>query len=222
MSHTTWSDVDSYLCGRLLAPSPELDAALQSSAEASLPAIAVAPNQGKLLDVLVRASGARSVLEIGTLGAYSTIWMARALPKGGRLITLEAVAKHADVAQANLERAGVADKVEIRRGNALESMHQLLDEGAGPFDFVFIDADKENTLPYFTLSLQLSHPGTVIFVDNVVRNGSLIDEETNDAQVRGMREFVDHARSERRVEITAVQTVGSKGYDGFAIAYVTA
>lgn len=219
MSETTWSDVDSYLCERLLGSNPELDAALASSREAGLPPIAVAPNQGKLLDILLRATRARSVLEIGTLGAYSTIWMAAALPDDGRVVTLEFADKHADVAQANLEHAGFADKVEIRRGPALDSLRQLITERAGPFDFVFIDADKENTRPYFELSLELARPGTVIFVDNVVRNGSLVGD-SEDPQVLGMREFVDYASSQPRVEITAVQTVGSKGYDGFAIAYV--
>jgi predicted O-methyltransferase YrrM len=215
-----WTDVDRYLCDHLFDPDADLDAALAASQEAGLPPIAVAPNQGKLLDVLVRSLHATSILEVGTLGGYSTIWMARALPDGGRIVTLELSSKHADVAQANLERAGVSSSVEIRRGPALESLRQLVDEGAGPFDFVFIDADKENTRPYFELSLELSHPGTVIFIDNIVRNGALIDSETSDSQVLGMRAFMDYVTTESRVEITGVQTVGSKGYDGFALAYV--
>jgi predicted O-methyltransferase YrrM len=220
MANTTWTDVDRYLCDRLFDQSPELEAALAASQDAGLPPIAVAPNQGKLLEILLRSINATSVLEVGTLGGYSTIWMARALPEGSRIVTLELSAKHADVAQTNLDHAGVADKVEIRRGAALDSLKQLIDEGAGPFDFIFIDADKENTRSYFELSLGLSHPGTVIFVDNIVRNGALVDSDATDSQVLGMREFMDYVGTEPRVEITGVQTVGSKGYDGFALAYV--
>jgi predicted O-methyltransferase YrrM len=216
----SWNDVDAYLCERLLAPDQSLDAALEASTAAGLPPIAVAPNQGKLLALLVRSLGARHVLEIGTLGAYSTIWMAKAMPDGGRLVTLEAAPKHAEVAQANLERAGVADRVEIRLGPALDSLAALISEGAGPFDFVFIDADKENTRAYFESCLELSRAGTVIFVDNVVRGGTLVDP-AGDSQVQGMREFVDYAGADPRVEVTAVQTVGTKGHDGFALAYVT-
>jgi predicted O-methyltransferase YrrM len=215
-----WGAVDKYICDLLLAPDPALDAALEASREGGLPAINVAPNQGKLLNLLVRSVGARSVLEIGTLGGYSTIWMARALGDGGRLITLEAVPKHASIAQANLERAGVADMVEVRVGAALGSLERLAEEGAGPFDLIFIDADKENTRAYFEWCLKLSHVGTVIVVDNVVRAGGIIDGDTTDAQVLGMREWLDYASEERRVDVTAVQTVGSKGYDGFALAYV--
>jgi predicted O-methyltransferase YrrM len=220
MADQPWGAVDKYLCDLLLEPDPSLDAALEASREGGLPAINVAPNQGKLLNLLVRSLGATSVLEIGTLGGYSTIWMARALPERGRLITLEAVPKHASVAQENLERAGVADQVEIRLGAALDSLKQLADEGAGPFDFIFIDADKENTRPYFEWSLKLSRAGTVIFVDNLVRNGAIIEGDTADSQVRGMREWVDSVTDDKRVDVTGVQTVGSKGYDGFALAYV--
>jgi predicted O-methyltransferase YrrM len=216
----SWNDVDAYLCERLLAPDQSLDAAMEASTAAGLPPIAVAPNQGKLLALLVRSLGARRILEIGTLGAYSTIWMAKAMPDGGRLITLEAAPKHAEVAQANLERAGVADRVEIRLGPALDSLAALISERAGPFDFVFIDADKENTRAYFESCLELSRAGTVIFVDNVVRGGTLVDP-AGDSQVQGMREFVDYAGADPRVEVTAVQTVGTKGHDGFALAYVT-
>jgi predicted O-methyltransferase YrrM len=221
MADQPWNGVDEYLCDLLLEPDPSLDAALQASRDEGLPPIAVAPNQGKLLNLLVRSIGARSVLEFGTLGGYSTIWMARALPADGRVITLEAVEKHAEVAQANLERAGVAESIEIRLGAALESLKQLIDEGAGPFDFVFIDADKENTRPYFEGALKLSRVGTLIFVDNLVRNGNIIDADSTDSQVVGMREFMDYVKNEKRVDITGVQTVGSKGYDGFALAYVT-
>lgn len=220
MPDTTWNDVDRYLCDHLLDTDPGLDAALESSREAGLPPIAVAANQGKLLEILVRSLRASSVLEIGTLGAYSTIWMARALPADGRIVTLEFAEKHADVAQANLERAGVADKVEIRRGPALDTLTKMVEAAEGPFDFVFIDADKENTRAYFALSLTMSRPGTVIFVDNIVRNGGLVVADTTDAQVLGIREFFDYVQHEDRVEITGVQTVGSKGYDGFALAVV--
>ncbi|MGH9045973.1 MAG: O-methyltransferase, partial [Acidimicrobiales bacterium] len=163
MADERWNDVDTYLCDHLLGPDPELDAVQAASREGGLPPIAVAPNQGKLLGLLVRSLGARSVLEIGTLGAYSTICMARALPEGGRIITLEAAPKHAEVAQANLDRTGFADRVQIRLGAALDGLARLESEGAGPFDFVFIDADKENTRAYFEWSLRLSRPGTVIF-----------------------------------------------------------
>jgi len=220
MAEQPWDAVDEYLCDALLGPDATLEAVLATSREAGLPPIAVAPNQGKLLHLLVRAIGARLVLEIGTLGAYSTIWMARALPEGGRLITLEAAENHVSVARANLERAGMADRVEIRLGPALETLGHLIAEGTGPFDLVFIDADKENTKPYFERSLELSHPGTVIVVDNLVRAGKIIDAQSSDSQVRGMREFMDYVSGEKRVEITAIQTVGSKGYDGFALAYV--
>ena len=220
MDDRTWNSVDTYLCDRLLEPDETLDAVLRASHAAGLPPIAVAPNQGKLLHLLVRSIGASQVLEIGTLGAYSTIWLARALPLGGRLITLEVAAEHAVVAQKNLERAGVADVVEIRLGPALESLEQLAADRAGPFDFVFIDADKENTRAYFEWSLRLAHPGSMIVVDNVIRDGALIDDTNDDSRVLGMRAFFDSVRSETRVDVTAVQTVGSKGYDGFAVGLV--
>lgn len=220
MPETPWQSVDEYLCSKLLPADPVLDAALDSSTAAGLPPIAVAPNQGKLLALLVRSLGATSVLEIGTLGGYSTTWMARALPEDGRLITLEAVPKHAEVARANLERAGVAGRVEIRVAPALDSLERLAAEHAGPFDFVFIDADKENTRRYFERSIAMCRPGSLVFVDNVVRNGAVADAGSTDAQVLGMREFLDYAGTDERVEVTAVQTVGSKGYDGFALAYV--
>src|ERR1700728_2530244 len=220
MADQPWGAVDDYLCDLLLDADPTLDAALEASRAAGLPAINVAPNQGKLLNLLVRSLGASSILEIGTLGGYSTIWMARALPTNGRLISLEAEPKHASVAQANLERAGVADKTEIRLGAALDSLKQLADEGVGPFDFIFIDADKENTRAYFESSLQLSHVGTVIVVDNVVRNGDVAAASSTTSQVLGMREWLDDVAGDKRVDVTAVQTVGTKGYDGFALAYV--
>lgn len=220
MADQRWGAVDEYLCDLLLEPDPSLDATLEASRAGGLPEINVAPTHGKLLHLLVRSLGATSVLEIGTLGGYSAIWMARALPKSGRLITLEAVPKHASVARENLERAGVAEQVEIRLGAALDSLKQLDHESAGPFDFILIDADKENTRAYFEWSLKLSRAGTLIFVDNLVRNGAIIEGDTNDPQVRGMREWMDYVTDEDRVEVTGVQTVGSKGYDGFALAYV--
>jgi predicted O-methyltransferase YrrM len=221
MGEPSWQSVDEYLCSKLLSTDPVLDAALASSNEAGLPPIAVAPNQGKLLQLLVLSIGATSVLEIGTLGGYSTTWMARALPDSGRLVTLEFEPKHAAVARANLERAGLAERVEIRVGRALDSLAQLAEEKAGPFDFVFIDADKENTASYFDRSIELARPGSLIFVDNLVRNGAVADSSSTDAQVLGMRAFLDAAAEDPRVEVTAVQTVGSKGYDGFALARVT-
>jgi predicted O-methyltransferase YrrM len=219
MSQEKWSEVDRYLCEHLLAQDPVLDEVLRVSAEHGLPSIAVSPNQGKLLALLVRAIGARRILEIGTLGAYSTIWLARALPDDGRLITLEAAPTHAEVAQANLERAGVSDRVEIRLAPALESLEQLSAQNAGPFDFVFIDADKENTKPYFEWSIRLTRPGSLIVVDNVVRSGRIVDAGA-DSQVDGMRAFFDYVKTETRVDASAIQTVGSKGYDGFALARV--
>lgn len=221
MSAESWKAVDAYAGALLLPPDEVLQAALDTSAQAGLPAISVSPLQGKLLHLLVRACGARNVLEIGTLGAYSTIWLARALPAGGRLITLEAETLHADVARANIVRANLADVVEIRVGPALETLPQLSAEGRGPFDFIFIDADKPNTSAYFDLAISLARPGTMIVVDNVVRDGGLADATNEDPNVLGMRRFSEDLSTERRVSATVIQTVGSKGYDGFALAVVT-
>jgi predicted O-methyltransferase YrrM len=220
MAEQPWGAVDKYLCDLLLEPDPSLDAALEASREGGLPAINVAPNQGKLLNLLVRSLGASSVLEIGTLGGYSTIWMARALPDGGRLITLEAAPKHAAVAQRNLERAGVAERVEVRVGAALDGLRQLADEGAGPFDFIFIDADKPGYPEYLTASLKLSRPGTVIVGDNVVRGGLVADPGCPDAAVRGAQQFMASAAANPRLASVVLQTVGIKGYDGLLIARV--
>jgi predicted O-methyltransferase YrrM len=216
----SWQRVDEYFAQHLLPADPVLRAALDASASAGLPAINVAPNQGKLLMLLARLRGARRILEIGTLGGYSTIWLARALPANGRLITLEAESKHADVARGNVERAGLSPLVEIRLGAALDSLRTLAGEQSGPFDFVFIDADKPNTLGYFEWALRLSRPGTLIVVDNVVRNGGLADQQSSDANVQAMRKFIEALGRERRVTATAIQTVGIKGHDGFAIALV--
>src|SRR4051812_44954507 len=222
MSQEQWTAVDRYLTDLLVPPDPALAAALRASAAAGLPAINVSPNQGKLLQLLARALGARAVLEVGTLGGYSTIWLARALPPGGRLVTLEADPAHAEVARANVARAGLADVVELRLGRALDTLPQLAAEGRGPFDLVFIDADKPNTPDYFAWALKLSRRGSLIIADNVVRNGAVIDAGTSDPGVQGARRLYELLAAEPRVSATAIQTVGSKGYDGFAIALVTA
>ncbi len=221
MSRELWADVDRYFTELLVSPDPALDAALAASATAGLPAINVAPNQGKLLQLLARVQGARRILEIGTLGGYSTIWLAKALPSDGRLVTLEAVPKHAEVARANLARAGLDAIVDVRVGPALETLPQLAAEGGDPFDLTFIDADKEHNPDYFQWALQLSRPGSLIVVDNVVRGGDVIDAGSDSPDVQGVRRFNDLLAAESRVDATAIQTVGSKGYDGFAIALVT-
>jgi predicted O-methyltransferase YrrM len=221
MSREQWAAVDRYLTDLLVPPDPALEAALQDSAAAGLPAINVTPNLGKLLMLLARARGARSILEIGTLGGYSTIWLARALPPGGRLITLEADPKHAEVARSNLARAGLADVVELRLGRAQETLPQLEAEGRGPFDLIFLDADKPSYPEYFKLSLRLSRRGTLMIIDNVVRDGAVIDAGSDDPKVQGVRRLNELLAAEPRVSATAIQTVGSKGYDGLAIALVT-
>ncbi len=221
MTQEQWTAVDRYITDLLVPADPALDGALQAAADAGLPAINVAPNQGKLLHILARAIGARRVLEIGTLGGYSTIWLARALPADGVLITLEYNPKHAEVARANIDRAGLSNIVEVRVGAALESLPRLAAEGHGPFDLVFIDADKENTAAYFDWALKLTRPGSLIVVDNVVRDGAVIDPDSDDRSVQGIRRFNAAMAAEPRVTGTIVQTVGSKGYDGLAIALVT-
>lgn len=220
MAEDQWAAVDKYLAGLLVPADPALDAALADSAAHGLPAINVSPPQGKFLYLLARIHGARNILEVGTLGGYSAIWLGRALPTGGRLITLESEPKHAAVARANLDRAGLTGVVEIRLGPALETLPKLAAEGRGPFDLVFIDADKPSTADYFAWALKLSRPGTVIVVNNVTRKGGVIDPESTDATVLGMRRFLEALAAERRVTATAIQTVGGKGYDGFAIALV--
>ncbi|WP_026877913.1 O-methyltransferase [Jiangella gansuensis] len=222
MSQDQWSAVDRYLIDHLLPPDPVLDTTLQASEAAGLPTINVAPNQGKMLHLLARIAGARRILEVGTLGGYSTTWLARALPDDGRLITLEADPDHAAVATDNLARAGFADLVEVRVGQALDTLAQLEAEGAAPFDLVFIDADKPNNLQYFSWALRLSRRGSVIIVDNVVRRGGVIDATTGDPAVDGTRRLFEHLSTEPRVSATAVQTVGGKGHDGFLLALVTA
>jgi len=216
-----WTAVDRYFSDLLSPNDPALEGALKASAAAGLPEIQVAPNQGKLLNMLATVRGARSILEVGTLGGYSTIWLARALPEGGRLITLEFDPRHAEVARANIARAGLAEIVEVRLGRALETLPKVAAESHGPFDLVFIDADKENIPDYFTWSLKLTRPGSLIIVDNVVRGGAVIEPRSEDPSVQGVRKFLTMLAAEKRVTSTAVQTVGIKGYDGLAIALVT-
>jgi len=220
MTPDQWTRVDEYLEENLVPSDPVLEACLRSSREANLPNIQVSPTQGKLLYLLAKAQSARNVLEIGLLGGYSTIWLARALPPEGRIVSLEIEAKHAEVARANLERAGLASRVEIRLGPGLETLPKLRAEKRGPFDLFFLDADKANTRAYFDWALRLSRPGSLIVVDNVIRHGQLIEAGSRDPDVRGMREFLEALPSDRRVSATGIQTVGRKGYDGFVIALV--
>lgn len=215
-----WAEVDRYITETLVSPDAALDAALEASSLAGLPQIAVAPNQGKLLGMLARLRGARKILEIGTLGGYSTIWLARSLAPGGRLVTLEADEKHATVARANIARAGLGELVDVRLGPALETLPRLRSEGEGPFDFIFIDADKPNIPSYFAWSLKLATPGAVIVVDNVIRDGAVIDASSADPSVRGVRKLNEMLSSDPRVTATTIQTVGSKGWDGLTIAIV--
>ncbi|MEU2581985.1 O-methyltransferase [Streptomyces avermitilis] len=219
-SQQLWDDVDDYFT-TLLAPEDEaLTAALRDSDAAGLPHINVAPNQGKLLQLLAEIQGARRILEIGTLGGYSTIWLGRALPPDGRLISFEYDAKHAEVARRNLARAGLDGIAEVRVGPALESLPKLADERPEPFDLVFIDADKVNNPHYVEWALKLTRPGSLIVVDNVVRGGRVTDAGSADPSVRGTRSALELIAEHPKLSGTAVQTVGSKGYDGFALARV--
>lgn len=218
MTQRVWNDVDDYISGLLVGEDKALDGALAASDEAGLPQIAVAPNQGKMLNLIARIHGARTILEIGTLAGYSTIWLARALPEDGRLITLEADPHHAAVATANIAAAGLAGKVEVKVGKALDTLPELT--GEGPFDLFFIDADKANNPRYVAWALEHSRPGTVIIVDNVVRDGRVVDADSTDPSVVGTRELGALLAGEPRVSATMVQTVGSKGYDGFALVLV--
>jgi predicted O-methyltransferase YrrM len=220
MSETQWAAVDRYLNEVFVGPDPALDAALEASDAAGLPAHHVSASQGKLLSLLARAIRARSILEIGTLAGYSTIWLARGLAVGGRLVTLEADPRHAEIARANIARAGLADRVEICVADALETLPVLLDEGAGPFDLVFVDADKPHNPDYFDWALRLSRVGSLLVFDNVVRDGAVIDGNSDDPRVRGVRRLHERLAEEPRVSATALQTVGSKGWDGFALALV--
>jgi len=220
MTQQRWTEVDRYITDLLVPPDPALDATLRASAAAGLPPIQVSPNQGKLLMLLAQLQGARNVLEIGTLGGYSTIWLARGLSKDGRLITLEASPKHAELARGNIARAGLADVVEIILGRAIDTLPQLAAKGRGPFDLIFIDADKPSLPDYFTWSLKLSRPGSVIIIDNVIRHGTVIEAASTAPDIQGARRMNEMMAAEKRVTATAIQTVGSKGYDGFAIARV--
>jgi predicted O-methyltransferase YrrM len=222
MSQGQWTAVDDYITDLFVPPDPALDGALKAATDAGLPAIHVAPNQGKLLSILAQSIGAKKILEIGTLGGYSTIWLARALPVGGKLITLEYDPKHANVARANITNAGLDGVVEVRVGKAIDSLPQVAAEGHGPFDLIFIDADKPSNADYFAWALKLSHIGSMIIVDNVIRSGAVIDEASSDPSVQGVRRFNSIAAAERRVTLTEIQTVGSKGYDGLAVALVIA
>jgi predicted O-methyltransferase YrrM len=220
MSEEPWRNVDAYLVSQLLPDDVFLNQALERSTAEGLPPIAVAPNQGKLLELLARIQKSRRILEIGTLGGYSTIWLARSLTDDGTVVTLELESKHAKVARENIERAGFGAQVEVRVGPAAASLRGLISEGAEPFDFIFIDANKDGYPEYLDLSLQLSRPGTVIVADNVVREGEVANAESDDALVQGVRTFLATAATHDRLEGTAVQTVGSKGWDGFALFIV--
>jgi predicted O-methyltransferase YrrM len=220
MSQDQWNTVDGYITNWLIARDPDLEGALAASTAAGLPEIAVTPAQGKQLLILAQLVGARNILEVGTLGGYSTLWLARALPPGGRLITLEAVEKHAQVAQANIVRAGFGGVVELRLGPALETLPKLAAEGYRPFDMIFIDADKANIPEYFRWALKLSRPGSLIVVDNVVRRGALADPANQDPDVQGVQRLHEMLAAEPRVTATTIQTVGTKGYDGFTMARV--
>jgi predicted O-methyltransferase YrrM len=222
MTAERWTEVDQYFAQKLLTADDVLESALATSMDAGLPAISVSPLQGKFLQLLAQIAGARSILEIGTLGGYSTIWLARGLSAGGRVITLELDSRHAEVAAINIARAGLREIVEIKVGDALEILPELAAARSGPFDLIFIDADKQNIPTYFEWSLSLSRPGTVIVVDNVVRDGAVIDPEGTDASVQGVRRFIDSLGAESRASGTVIQTVGVKGYDGFAILLVGA
>jgi predicted O-methyltransferase YrrM len=220
MSEELWSEVDRYIVDSLVRPDAALDAAVESSVAAGLPPIGVAPNQGKLLMLLARLQNARAILEVGTLGAYSTIWLARGLAPGGRLITLELNSSYAGVARDNIARAGLTNVVELRVGPAAESLRQLAAEAHPAFDFIFIDADKSGYPVYLEWALKLSRAGTLIVADNVVRKGAVIDPDNDDSNIKGVRAFYDLLAANPRLSSTAVQTVGSKGYDGFAVALV--
>ena len=222
MTEKQWGAVDRYFADLFVPPDPALDAALEASEAAGLPSMEVTPNQGKLLMLLARLQGARNILEIGTLGGYSTIWLAKALPADGRLITLEANAKYAAVARANFARSGLSHVIDLREGRALDTLPKLAQEGLGPFDVVFIDADKPSNPDYFAWALKLTRRGSLIVVDNVVREGRVLDAKSSNTAIQGIRRCIALMAAEPRVSATAIQTVGSKGHDGFAIALVTA
>lgn len=220
MAEELWTEVETYVDGLLIPSDPVLEAARAAAEAAGLPDIAITPSQGKLLYLLARIHKARRILEIGTLAGYSTIWMARALPDDGNLVTLELDRRHCDVARGNIDRADLAAIIDLREGPALDTLPELAAEGLEPFDLVFIDADKENTPAYFTWAMRLTRPGSVIVVDNVVREGAVVNPDTVDERVQGIRRFNEALAAEPRVTATTIQTVGSKGYDGFTLALV--
>jgi len=220
MTEPNWTAVDAYFNEHLSPSDPVLQAALEASAAAGLPAIAVAPNQGKLLMLLAQSVVATRVLEIGTLGGYSTIWLGRGLPKNGRLISLELEARHAVVARGNIDRAGLSGIVEVKTGRAIDLLPHLAEQGQGPFDLIFIDADKASSSDYFDWAVKLARPGGLIVVDNVVRHGAVVDGLSQDPSVQGVRRLATHVQADPRVDATVIQTVGEKGYDGFLIARV--
>jgi predicted O-methyltransferase YrrM len=220
MSQELWTAVDRYITQCLLPSDPVLEEVLKTNAAAGLPAWDVAPNQGKLLYLLARMRGAQRILEIGTLGGYSTIWLARALPPEGKLVTLESDPRYAQLAAANIKRAGLAMIVEIRLGTAVESLAQMQAEGAAPFDLIFLDADKANNPAYLEWSMRFSRSRTVIISDNVVRDGAVINPASTDPHIQGVRRFFEMIAADSRIEATAIQTVGSKGHDGFSLAVV--
>ncbi|TKC78938.1 O-methyltransferase [Trinickia terrae] len=222
MSQEQWNAVDSYFSGALVPSDAALDATLKSSEEAGLPTINVAPNQGKLLHLFARIKNARRILEIGTLGGYSTIWLARALPSDGTLISLESNAEYAELARRNIESAGLSKVVSVVVGTAVQSLERLIEAETEPFDLVFIDADKESNPAYLQLSLKLSRPGTVIIGDNVVRKGRVADPGNHDPDVVGVRQYFELLGANPRLDTTAVQTVGAKGWDGFSVTVVSA
>jgi predicted O-methyltransferase YrrM len=221
MATRLWTEVERYFDGLLIPADPVMEAALKASSSAGLPPINVTPSQGRLLWLLARVQGARKVLEVGTLGGYSAIWMASALPLGGRLLTLEVDASHARVARANIKRAGLSEVVEVRLGPALDTLPKIAASNEGPFDITFIDADKPSNSDYFEWALRLSRPGSLIIVDNVVREGEVIDAKSRDPNVLGVRRLAEVIHKEPRVSATVIQTVSGKGYDGFAVALVT-
>ncbi|MGA2216594.1 MAG: O-methyltransferase [Terracidiphilus sp.] len=215
-----WTAVDRYFSDLLIPSDENMDAALAANQQAGLPPIDITPLQGSFLEFLVRLSGARCVLEIGTLGGYSTLWLTRGLPKDGRILTLELDPHHATVARANLQRAGALDRVEVMVGPATESLRALKESGSTAFDLIFIDADKERYPEYLDWALKLSRPGTTIVADNVVRDGQVVDAECDDPHVQGVKRFMEQLAAEPRASTTVLQTVGTKGYDGFALALV--
>jgi predicted O-methyltransferase YrrM len=220
MTQEQWTAVDQYINEMLVPSDPVLEAAVRASTDAGLPSIQVSPPQGKLLHLLARSINARNILEIGTLGGYSSIWMARALAPGGHLLTLEADSKHADVARSNFARAGLSEYIELRLGPALNTLPKVASEGRGPFDLIFIDANKSTMAEYFDWALKLSRRGSIIIADNVIRDGAVIDSASPDADIQGVRRFNERVAAEPRISATAIQTVGSKGYDGFALVLV--